>query len=268
MSSCAIQREWVVLRIVYPSLISCLPFVGSLLFTSIAENRSRRRHRRAHLGNCINTHAQYDWKAKHRDQKVKWMSGVSLPVTRPIGRALIVGSPACRPASLATLQQLGYTCAELDNPYSAMAELCRRPLVYRAMILSLASLYREELPVIAATRSRWPHLEIWLTQTDGRQAALADAMRLGADGLLAEDGMHRIALGASGEPGPAIRPRAETALSSVSPVSVPGDEGTASGAAEDAPREPESLFGEPVLTADELRALLQEQPSFPPVNDG
>ena len=56
------------------------------------------------------------------------MAGVSMPVTRPIGRALIIGSPSCRPAPLNTLQRLGFTCAEIDDPYSAMAEISRRPL--------------------------------------------------------------------------------------------------------------------------------------------
>src|SRR5206468_7809549 len=123
------------------------------------------------------------------------MPGVSMPVTRPTGRALIIGSPACRTAPLNTLGRLGFTCAEVDDPYSAMAEICRRPLVYRAMILSLASLYREELAIIASVKRRWPHVDVWLTQTDGRHAALADAMRLGADGLLSEEGLHRTGIG-------------------------------------------------------------------------
>src|SRR5688500_9387098 len=122
------------------------------------------------------------------------MSGVSLPVTRPIGRALVVGNPASRPDAVDALQRLGFGCSETDDPYAAMAELCRRPLVYRALILSLVSVYREELNLVAAVKRRFPHVEIWLTHTDGRQASLAEAMRLGADGLLAEDGLHRVAL--------------------------------------------------------------------------
>jgi DNA-binding NarL/FixJ family response regulator len=91
------------------------------------------------------------------------------------------------------LRGLGFGATEADDPYAAMAELCRRPLVYRAVILSLASLYREELSMIPAVKARFPHVEVWLAQTDGRQAALAEGMRLGADGLLAEDGLHRVA---------------------------------------------------------------------------
>src|SRR5438876_7612500 len=174
------------------------------------------------------------------------MPGVSMPVTRPTGRALIIGSPACRTAPLNTLGRLGFTCAEVDDPYSAMAEICRRPLVYRAMILSLASLYREELAIIASVKRRWPHVDVWLTQTDGRHAALADAMRLGADGLLSEDGLHRTAIATGSSEGNYVREGVDFA-----PVSVvaPADQG------EDL-RDEEFGANEPILTADELRALL------------
>ena len=178
------------------------------------------------------------------------MPGVSMPVTRPTGRALIIGSPSCRTAPLNTLQRLGFTCAEVDEPYSAMAELCRRPLVYRAIILSLTSLYREELSLISAVKRRWPHVDIWLTQTDGRHAALADAMRLGADGLLSEDGLHRTAI-AGAPAGDTIYTRSEgyAPLSVIPPVDAPAE-----------PPDAEMNANEPILTADELRALLAEPP--------
>jgi hypothetical protein len=177
------------------------------------------------------------------------MSAVSLPVSRPTGRALVVGSPSSRSGPLGTLQRLGFQCAETDDPYAAMAELCRRPLVYRALILSLQNFYREELQLIQLVKRRFPHIEIWLTQTDGRQASLAEAMRYGADGLLDEEGLHRTAVGAPSEirnPEPAPLPPA---------------------APEPAPVEESVGIAEPVLTADELRALLQDQPSMPPSGD-
>jgi hypothetical protein len=189
------------------------------------------------------------------------MTGVSMPVTRPTGRALIIGSPACRNAPLGTLQRLGFTCAEIDDPYSAMAELCRRPLVYRAIILSLASLYREEMALIQAVKRRWPHVDIWLTQTDGRHAALADAMRLGADGLLSEDGLHRTAL-TGGTTDTVYRPsETGTVAAGLAPVSaVPP--------VDPEPEAHEDEGNEPILTADELRALLAEQPTaFPDDTD-
>ena len=65
------------------------------------------------------------------------MSGVSLPVTRPAGRALVIATASSRAQPLSVLQRLGFTCAEVDDPYAAAAEICKRPLVYGAVILSL-----------------------------------------------------------------------------------------------------------------------------------
>jgi hypothetical protein len=124
------------------------------------------------------------------------MSSVSLPVTRPTGRALLVGSVDCRQALLGLLRGTGYVCIEADDPYSALVELSRNPQDFQAMILSLQSVYREELTVIATVKRRFSQVEIWLTDTDGRQAAMADAMRLGADGLLGDDGLHLVATAA------------------------------------------------------------------------
>jgi hypothetical protein len=220
------------------------------------------------------------------------MSGVSLPVTRPAGRALVVGSASSRAQPLSVLQGLGFTCAELDDPYHAMAELCRRPLVYRALILSLSSLFREELPLIASVKRRFPHIDVWITHLEGRQAFLAEAMRLGADGLLADDGLHRTAMG----PPPAEDTGMSSPISMPRPAAPPA--ASEPGAADDAARESreprdsrkdlaatvaasgpaddenepvmiddEPSANEPVLTADELRALLQEQPMLPPSGD-
>ena len=189
------------------------------------------------------------------------MSGVSLPVTRPSGRALLVSSAGSRSALVETLVRLGYSPAESDDPYSAMAELARRPLVYRGVILSLAGLYREELPVVRAIKRRYPHVEIWLAHTDGRQSALAEAMRLGADGLLDEDGLHRVALaGAAAEEPPLSHGEAE-ALAEVARV-----EALPPRIMEES-NEQEFGSGEPILSADELKALLQEQPMMPPAGD-
>jgi len=184
------------------------------------------------------------------------MSGVSLPVTRPSGRALVVANPAARAQPTQAMASLGFDCAQVDDPYAAMSELCGKPLVYRALVLSLASLYREELQLIPTVKRRFPHVEIWLTQLDGRQGSLAEAMRLGADGLLGEDGLHRIAI----PPAAPIEPVPVRMNTTVTPLATQISS-EASGAADDADEVP---MGEPVLTADELRALLHEQPSFPP----
>lgn len=179
------------------------------------------------------------------------MTGVSLPVTRPSGRAIVVANPAGRQQPLSAMTALGFGCVEMDDPYTAMAELSRGPAAYQALVLSLTSIYREELQLVSSVKQRFGHVEIWLTQIEGRQAALADAMRLGADGLLGEDGLHRIATPRVGAE--AMAPRS-------APVVAPTNESRSESADADEPQ-----INEPVLTADELRALLQEQPSFPPL---
>src|SRR4051794_27160791 len=99
------------------------------------------------------------------------MSSVSMPVNRPPGRALIVGNASNRAQPLGVLQKLGYVCAEVDDPYAAAVELSRRPLVYHSVILSLTSLHREEMSLVGMIKQRLPHMEVWLTHIDGRQAA-------------------------------------------------------------------------------------------------
>ena len=167
------------------------------------------------------------------------------PIKRPIGRALIVGTPSARSQPLAAMQAMGFEAAELDDPYAAAAELHRRPLVYRALILSLASLFREELAIIPALKQRLPRIEIWLTHLEGRQAAFAEAIRLGADGLLGDDGQfHRMSPGAPAS-------TVETPLAPAASIGPVADETLTN-----------MPSTEPVLSADELRALLAENP-FP-----
>lgn len=177
------------------------------------------------------------------------MSGLTLPVDRPTGRALLVASPGNRAHPLAILREVGLETTEVDDPYAAMTELCRRPLVYQAVILSLASLYREELAIVSAIKARFPHVELWLAHTDGRQAALAEAMRLGAAGLLAEDGLHRVASAAPVNSPPLPADTTQTATQTVH---------------EEPAQEEPSDPAQPVLSADELRALLHEQSAVPP----
>jgi hypothetical protein len=162
---------------------------------------------------------------------------------------------------LETLVRLGYAPGESDDPYAAMAELARRPLVYRGVIFSLAGLYREELPVVRAIKRRYPHIEIWLAHTDGRQSALAEAMRLGADGLLDEDGLHRVALAATTSDEPPLSHGEAEALAEVARVDRLPPRLLEESSEDDFPS------GEPILSADELKALLQEQPMMPPAGD-
>jgi hypothetical protein len=170
-----------------------------------------------------------------------------MPVVRPTGRCLVVANGQCQPQPLAVLRQMGFEASAVDDPYSAMIELVRRPLVYRALVLSLQSLYREELTMIATVKRRLPHLEVWMTQASGREAALIEAMRLGADGLLDDEGFHRTGTSTTSSADVAPQPIATPAREELE-RQLPADE---------------TSTGEPVLTADELRALLQEQPANP-----
>jgi hypothetical protein len=174
---------------------------------------------------------------------------------------LVVGAAACRAHARAALSRAPFEYASADDPYAAAIELCRRPLAYRVVVLCLNSTYREELSLIAMIRKRLRHIDVYVAQTDGRQAALAEAMRLGATGLLADDGLHRVG---TGEELPTAKP--PLAASPMQPQQF---------ADNDTP-EPRRDFddedllagGEAVLTAEELRALLQEQPSLPPSGEG
>ncbi|HEX2971991.1 MAG TPA: hypothetical protein VHP11_06640 [Tepidisphaeraceae bacterium] len=179
---------------------------------------------------------------------------------------MVVGSASSRTALVEIIGRMGYQCGEADDPYSAMAEICQRPLAYRALILSLSGLFPEELELIAAVKRRYAHMEIWLGHTDGRPGALADALRLGADGLLADDGVHRFSSSpkdsqpvVAEESNPAAEDVA-TANRASANVSMPVD-------CVDYRREPTFLDGptdgEPILTADELRALLEDPPTPP-----
>jgi hypothetical protein len=174
------------------------------------------------------------------------MTGVSLPVTRPTGRSLLIGGPAAGPEPAAALRRLGLSCVEIEDPYAAMALLAAQPLAYSCIVLSLNTLFRDELQMIAAIKKRFAHVEIWLARFEGRQAVVDEAMRLGADGFLDADGLHRIA---------AVIPTAPA-----SPPSEP-QPSPAAVAAEAPAAFADHAFSEPVLSAEELRALLDDPPT-------
>lgn len=164
------------------------------------------------------------------------MTPDSAASSRLPGRALIVGRPTFRGGAVAELHRRGFLCTEVDEPYEAMVHLCKRPSFYSAIILSLNSLYREELPIIAAIRKRFSHVEIWLSDTDGRHSALAEAMKLGANGLFVDEA----------EP---ANPPARMGASSETAAHAQESHAAA------------EKSSDPLLTAEELRALLQETPS-------
>ena len=199
----------------------------------IASEGRRRMIDRAHLAHVQNGSS----------------SMISANVVKSAGHALIVGGDACRPQPCQVLQSIGYETDERPDPYSALLELCARPLVYRALVLSLQSLYRDELAIITTVRQRFPHISVWLAHTDGRAATLVEAMKLGAEALVSLNGVHSLGED-SDHPQPA---------KSMTFRPVPAEEQIEPAAKPEAPEPPARPAGrgqEPVLTADELHALL------------
>jgi len=169
------------------------------------------------------------------------------------GRALVLAAASAREAIRSQLQSHNLDSEFIDDPYEAAAVLVSRPLAFRAIVLSLQSLYRSELTLIKVLRERLPHLDVILTHTDGRSAALAEAMRLGATALLGDDGIHRLADPfKSNSNDDEVQSSDDSNESSVDPNGHdhldlhPNDS------------DDENHAGEPILTADELRALLHD----------
>jgi len=182
------------------------------------------------------------------------MLSATLPIPKSTGHAMIVGAALSDSGAGEVLNQMGYEVDFRDDPYAAMLELCRRPLVFRTLVLSLAATYRDELSIIATVRRRFPHLTVWVMHTDGRQAALAEAMRLGAEAILTDDAVYPFT-----DDVPAM-PAVNKPLQ-FRPVPVQNDAPPEKYVAATATAEYDRHYvsNEPVLSADELRALLGDE---------
>lgn len=155
-----------------------------------------------------------------------------------IGRALLIGQRVDE-EDARLLGQAGFQVDLAIDPYAAMMELATRPLVYRALVLSLIHLFPEELSIVPAVRKRYPHLQILASQTEQRPALLSQLKQIGIDGILCDAGM----------------------LPGAAPAQLESDQGEAlEESAEDESESVNCAASEPVLTAEELRALLDEQP--------
>ena len=154
----------------------------------------------------------------------------------PMPRAAVVAASAGGVDG--TLRRLGMAAESFADPYTAAAELFRRPLAFRAVVLSLRGAYREELSLIGTLRRRLPHVEVWLAEVEGHAGALASAVAAGATGLLDAEGLHRLGPTAVVETPPPAKDEVKSQ----------------DGEAEEA---------DPLLSADELRALLHDDPPAP-----
>ena len=145
----------------------------------------------------------------HVARRVRWvivpdrLDEAHLTTSRPITpggpltgryarRALVIAAEPSQAHAKELLVRLEFDCEMWEDPYSATLELLRRPMVFRAVVLSLQGIYREELAMIKTLRHRLPRLDVFVIQIEGREASLADAMKLGATGIIAEDGLHRL----------------------------------------------------------------------------
>lgn len=179
------------------------------------------------------------------------MDAVAYPVHRARARALVIGHATTRGSAVAALESLGHEVSCVEDPYTAMVELCERRGQYQMLVLCLAGLYREELAIIPAVAAHAPEVEAWLAQTDGRAALTAEAVRLGAVGLVSSEGLHR--MGKTGHETPRD----------------PAPEAAADAAPEASDVAEADLSADGLLTAEELRALLEDLPPLaaPPARD-
>lgn len=172
------------------------------------------------------------------------------------GHALVACGEAAAPALSIELESLGFRVTLAADPYHLLLQLLDEPLVYDAVVLSLPAIYRDELAIIRTIRERVAHVEVLLAHVDGRHAMLAEAMRLGATGLLDAEGIHRLApVHAPFAPAPTRAESVPDRNENAPAVSSETEEADVTASTDD---------GEPILTVDELRALLAEHPASPP----
>ena len=115
-----------------------------------------------------------------------------------------------------------------------LGRLLRDGTAARAVVLSLSAMRPEDLAVVRTVRRYFPSAEVWVSDVGPHAAMLAEAVSLGAAGLVADGRLHRFAL-----PAPAPPPRPAVKQTPAKPA---------------APPDPDP--GQPLLSGDELRALL------------
>ncbi|MEM8876166.1 MAG: hypothetical protein AAGD32_18120 [Planctomycetota bacterium] len=165
------------------------------------------------------------------------------------GRVALIATGTTRDRHAETLMHAGYDVYAFDDPYAAMLALCRKPLVFRAVAVSLQAIYPKEMSLISVVGRRYPHMRLIACDTDGRPAALEQARRLGVTDILDAEG-----------PRPVDTQPVEGASSKTHDASradaVALTEEEAAALAEDAAND--TAQG-PLLTPEELRALLSDE---------
>lgn len=179
-------------------------------------------------------------------------------------RVGVVGQGDVLARVLGQLHRLGAACVVLDDPYHAAAEIGHRPGSYAALVLCLPCCYTDELPVITAVCRCSPTTRVLVAAADQHVSMLTAALRLGAVGVLTGQGVEWIGVLPTPTPAALVAENAETAAlaepaEAETTVETPAevtDEATDD--MDDADSEIAPI--EPVLTAEELHALLHDEP--------
>jgi hypothetical protein len=148
-----------------------------------------------------------------------------------IGRALLVGKRVAAEDSN-VLAADGLQVELTNDPYAAIAELAGRPLVYRALVLPLPQLFSEELALVRVVKRRFPHVQVIASEVPAQMIRSDELRRLGFDAILSSTALQPL--------GAATKIEAVVHTAAHMPV------------------QKSSGDSEPVLTAEELRALLSD----------
>lgn len=214
-------------------------------------------------------------------------AGVASPVLGV--RVGVVGAGDLLTQTISQLHRLGAQCVILEDPYHAVAELARTAdSTYGALVLILPCIYPGELACIPIFRNLAPHTRILIAAADQHLSSLASALRLGASGVVTDLGVELLGPTSHSLPTAAGSPLATTApavVSSATPAmavagpAVTDEEPTAPSSETATETEAEAQVdeseedlefddevegdlpqdnGDPLLTADELHALLHD----------
>jgi hypothetical protein len=193
---------------------------------------------------------------------------------QPAG-VLCVGLEDAAVAGIGTLA--GIAATSVSDPYAAMLLIAANPRGWQMIVLNLQQMFDAELAVLSAVRAVAPDCRVAVTRADGRPALLARALRLGLDGIFTGTAIEWFT------PPPPTTPQASARSTPVTAVALeptaatpPGQMArqsapetkpviTANEDLNDDPTDQTALrsvaeidLDEPLLTAEELKALLSD----------
>lgn len=173
-------------------------------------------------------------------------------------RVAVVGSGEALARVLGLLHREGAACEAVNDPYRVVGLVAGSSGV-SAVVLVLPCLYPEEMAVVGALR-RLTGVPVIVAAADGLMSQLSAAIREGATAILTERGIDWLGVPASTGPlPPAATPGSTEVTPPPTPIrSTPQVDVTTPEDRFDELSEESGPPPEPVLSAEELRALLQE----------